>query len=147
QPTLFDRLNEADRTWKVYYYDMPSSLVLVNQRQAKNLARYAYIDRCFEDGRAPYSQFPEFSFIEPKYFGADQNDDHPPHNVMKAEKLIADVYNALRSSPDLWASTLLIVVYDEHGGFFDHVSPPAAVAPDEKTKEFPFDRLGVRVPA
>jgi phospholipase C len=66
---------------------------------------------------------------------------------MKAQKLIADVYNAIRSNPDLWATTLLVVVYDEHGGFYDHVEPPAAEPPDDHTEEFAFDRLGVRVPA
>jgi len=85
-------------------------------------------------------------FIEPKYFGADQNDDHPPHNIFKAEKLIADVYNAVRSSPDLWMSTLLVVMYDEHGGFYDHVEPPSRSLPTLITR-VDFDRLGVRVPA
>jgi phospholipase C len=61
--------------------------------------------------------------------------------------LIADVYNAIRSNPDLWRSTLLAVVYDEHGGFYDHVSPPPAVPPDAHNEEWTFDRLGVRVPA
>jgi phospholipase C len=93
--------------------------------------------------------FPRFSLIEPKYFGTDQNDDHPPHNIMKGEKLIADTYNALRSNPALWESTLLVVVFDEHGGFYDHVPPPAAVppAPPKPKDEWVFDRLGVRVPA
>jgi phospholipase C len=147
QATLFDRLNEAGKSWKIYYYDMPSSLVLVNQRKAENLARYEPIDHFFEQVQKPEVEFPEFTFLEPKYFGADQNDDHPPHNVMKAEKLVADVYNALRANTNLWMSTLLIVIYDEHGGFYDHVPPPATIPPDDKTQNFPFDRLGVRVPA
>src|SRR5258706_1199638 len=147
QTTVFDRLSEAGKSWTVYYYDMPSSLVLVNQRKAENLARYRLMDHYFEQARKPESEFPEFVFIEPKYFGAWQNDDHPPHNIMKAEKLVADVYNALRSNVDLWKSTLLAVVYDEHGGFFDHIPPPAAVPPHDRTQEFPFNRLGVRVPA
>jgi phospholipase C len=66
---------------------------------------------------------------------------------MKAEKLIADVYNAIRGNEDLWKSTLLIVFYDEHGGFYDHVEPPSAVPPDEHREEYSFDRLGVRVPS
>lgn len=144
QDTLFDRLNEAGRAWKVYFYDMASSCILVHQRSPQNLDRYEVVDFFFED--AARGTLPEFVFIEPKYYGQDQNDDHPPHNVMKAEKLIADVYNALRTSPH-WEETLLVVAYDEHGGFYDHVPPPAAVAPDEFTKEFAFNRLGVRVPA
>jgi phospholipase C len=91
--------------------------------------------------------FPEFVFLEPKYFGADENDDHPPHNIMKGEKLIADVYNAIRSNRDLWNNSLLVVTFDEHGGLFDHVTPPGAVAPDNHREEYSFDQLGVRVPA
>src|SRR5690348_5070857 len=132
QDTLFDRLNEAGRAWKVYFYDVASSWILVHQRAHRNLDRYEVIDFFFDD--AARGTLPEFVFIEPKYYGQDQNDDHPPHNVMKAEKLIADVYNALRTSPQ-WEETLLVVAYDEHGGFYDHVPPPAAVAPDEFTEE------------
>ena len=146
QLTLFDRLNEAGNSWKIYYYDFPSSLLLNRQRLPQNLIHYTPIKDFFTDVLDEPS-FPAFTFIEPKYFGADQNDDHPPHNIFKAQKLIADVYNAIRSVPDLWASTLLVVVYDEHGGFYDHVEPPAAVPPDNHREEWTFDRLGVRVPA
>jgi phospholipase C len=145
QDTIFDRLNEAGVSWKVYYYDFPSSLLLNHQRRPENLAQYRRIEDFYVDVQTP-GQLPRFSLVEPKYFGLDQNDDHPPHNVMKAEKLIADVYNGLRSSPH-WESTLFIVYYDEHGGFYDHVVPPAAVPPDDKTGEYDFNQLGIRVPA
>ncbi|CAB3646502.1 hypothetical protein LMG22037_00637 [Paraburkholderia phenoliruptrix] len=148
QDTIFDRLNSAEKTWRVYFYDFPASLLLRNQRKAENLANYRYFDTFFRDAAGPADAFPEFVLIEPKYFGEAQNDDHPPHNVMKAEKLIADTYNALRSNEPLWQSTLLVVLYDEHGGFYDHVPPPPdAVAPDEHTSAFDFRQLGVRVPA
>jgi phospholipase C len=150
QDTVFDQLNEAKVSWKVYYYDFPSSLLLTHQRLPENLARYRRIEEFYLDVQKP-GQLPSFSLIEPKYFGLDQNDDHPPHNVMKAEKLIGDVYNGLRSSPH-WATTLLVVYYDEHGGFYDHVIPPGAIPPDDKTKtngkgEYDFDQFGIRVPA
>ena len=147
QPTIFSRMTERGVPWRIYHYDFPCSLVLTQQRQPDNLARYSAIDHFFSDAAGNESSFPAFTFIEPQYFGVAQNDDHPPHNVMKAEKLIADVYNAIRSNPDLWASTLLIVVYDEHGGFYDHVDPPPTIAPDEKTASWSFNQLGVRVPA
>jgi phospholipase C len=156
QNTIFDLLNEASRKWKVYYYDFPSSLLLDHQRRVENLVHYHHIETFYEDC-ANEATFPEFAFIEPKYFGADQNDDHPPHNVFKADKLIADVYNGIRSSPALWKSSLLVVTFDEHGGFYDHVAPPTGVpAPDghsakidpkDPSRMFAFDRLGVRVPA
>lgn len=147
QKTIFDCLDEVNQTWRIYFYDFPASLILTHQRHLKNLAHYTPIDAFFEDARKPEAEFPAFTFIEPKYFGIDQNDDHPPHNVMKAQKLIADVYNAIRSNPDLWESTLLVVAYDEHGGFYDHVTPPKAIPPDAYQEEYAFDQLGVRVPA
>jgi phospholipase C len=151
QASIFDRLNVAKKSWKVYYYDIPCSLILTHQRRAENLSRYCKIEEFFDkDAQGTEADFPEFVFIEPKYFGVDQNDDHPPHNVIKSEKLIADVYNALRSNPELWPRTLLVVLFDEHGGFYDHVVPPSSVAPDDcidKKFGFKFDQLGVRVPA
>jgi hypothetical protein len=57
------------------------------------------------------------------------------------------VYNSIRSNPDLWASTLLVVLYDEHGGFYDHAEPPSAIPPDDHHEEYTFDRSGIRVPA
>jgi phospholipase C len=119
-----------------------------------------------------YSQFiadckgntlPEYSFIEPCYNdhpgpGGGEilaSDQHPDHNVQEGERFIASVYNAIRTNPTLWQSTALLVVYDEHGGIYDHVVPPActpdgysAQPADTGTAEaFNFDRLGVRVPA
>ena len=146
QETLFDRLNQAGKAWRNYYYDFPSSWLLLRNLLPDKLVNYRPMDEFFDDVRDEGS-FPDFVFLEPKYFGGDENDDHPPHNVMKGEKVIADVYNALRSTPELWNSSLLVVFFDEHGGFYDHVTPPGAVAPDDHQTEYTFDQLGVRVPA
>ncbi len=76
------------------------------------------------------------------------NDQHPPHDVIFGEKLIARVYNVVRASP-LWNNTLLVITYDEHGGCYDHAPPPLAVPPGDNRLHdgFSFDRYGVRVPA
>jgi phospholipase C len=145
QDTIFDRLNDAKIDWKIYYHDLPQSLVLWNQRQARNSARYFPIEDFYRDVQTTGTLKP-FTYIEPRYNGEDQNDDHPPHDIMKAQKLIADVYNAIRKS-EVWNSTLLVIFYDEHGGFYDHVEPPAAVPPDKSSTAPCFKRLGVRVPA
>jgi phospholipase C len=146
QTTLFDRLNQAGKSWKNYFYDFPASWLLLRNLLPDKLPHYRVIDEFFSDVRDEKS-FPQFAFLEPKYFGADENDDHPPHNIMKGEKVIADVYNAIRSNPDLWNSSLLVITFDEHGGFYDHVTPPGAVAPDDHQMEYTFDQLGLRVPA
>ncbi len=147
QQTIFDLLNANGRRWKTYYYDFPNSWLLLRQLAPGNITQYHHIDKFFEEDAEDESTFPEFVLIEPKYFGQDQNDDHPPHNVVKAEKLIGDVYNAIRSNDDLWNSTLFVIAFDEHGGFYDHVVPPAAEPPDSKQNRYPLNRLGVRVPA
>jgi hypothetical protein len=98
-------------------------------------------------GQGHAKEFPEYVFVELYYVGAKQRDQHPPTDVRPGEVLLARIYKALRGNEALWRSTLLVVLYDEHGGFYDHVSPPAAVPPDEHTKDFAFDRLEVRVRA
>src|SRR5258708_940292 len=148
QTTLFDRLNEKAVHWKAYFHDIPQTVVLDNQRLPHNVARYFYIDQFYEDVRGLESNFPAYCLIEPDFMGYGQNDDHPPHDVMRAEKLIADIFNAIRANEALWGSTLLVVMFDEHGGFYDHVVPPAAAPPDDaQPSEYTFDQLGVRVPA
>jgi phospholipase C len=146
QDTLYDRLNDANIPWHVYYGDVPQSLVLTHQLRPRNAARYRPLQRFFTDGRGRADDFPAFAFIEPNYFSS-QNDQHPPSDVLRGEVLIARVYNTLRANEELWARTLLVVLYDEHGGFYDHVYPGPAVPPDDHTEEYTFDQYGVRVPA
>lgn len=148
QDTIYDRLNERGVPWRIYHGDIPQSLVLSHQRSVENARRYEFMDVFFSDARGQEERFPAFSFIEPSYYWPGQNDDHPPHTTLRAQALLGNVYNALRQNDRLWNSTLLVVLYDEHGGFYDHVPPPSAVPPDGHTlPNFSFDRLGVRVPA
>lgn len=146
QTTLFDRLNQSKIGWKVYFGDAPLSLLFTHQWQSPNLRRYMPLSQFEEDAAGPASEFPSFCFVEPRYLGNNANDDHPDHDVRAGEALIATVYNALRRNEELFASTLLVVTFDEHGGFYDRLSPPGTIAPDDHHEEYDFSRLGVRVP-
>jgi phospholipase C len=101
---------------------------------------------------AASGHLPAYAFIEPRYFGlpgAPANDCHPPHDMRFGEQLVAQVYNAVMQGPAS-ENCLLVVLFDEHGGYYDHVTPPAATRPDDftsTTPEFDFSRLGLRVPA
>jgi len=97
---------------------------------------------------------PVFSWLDPAYFDREKfpaSDQHPDHDVTEGEKLMKRVYEAVRQSP-IWEDTLLLIFYDEHGGFFDHVPPPVAVSPDGRVATdvdppFNFTRYGIRIPA
>src|SRR5580765_729855 len=159
--SIYQRLDDAKKTAKIYYFDVKSSsLEVVNllQHQPQFFGTFQqFLDDCGK------GELPDYSFIEPNYSdheGEDggaviASDQHPDHHVREGERFIAAVYNAIRQNAALWESTALLVVYDEHGGIYDHVPPPAClpdlfVASPEATgtgKAFLFDRLGVRVPA
>ena len=149
--SIFRRLQKAGKTWRVYFHDMPQS-ILLGDIWLYALFHYKAISQFFADAHT--GNLPNYSFIEPRYFAdlflnRTPNDEHPPHNVIYGEQLIAQIYNAVRGSP-CWKSTLLIITYDEHGGCYDHVSPPAAPSPDNLINNpynYTFNTYGVRVPA
>jgi phospholipase C len=147
QATIFDRLNEKSIDWKVYFGDTPLSLLFVHQWSPENAARHHHMMGFYQDAAGDADKFPPFAFIEPAYLQPGANDAHPPHDIIGADGLIASVYNAIRKNDKLWNSTLLLVLFDEHGGFYDHVVPPAAIPPDHHSEEYDFTRYGVRVPA
>jgi phospholipase C len=160
--SIYDRMVTANpaHTSKLYYYDQASSTMeIVNllQHQSELFATY---DQFLAD--CSQGTLPDYSFVEPNYNDHDgdngaelASDQHPDHHVQAGERFIASVYNAIRGNPNLWKSTALLVVYDEHGGIYDHVPPPACMKDgfvaqpnDTQTgRPFEFDRLGVRVPA
>jgi phospholipase C len=145
QVTLYDRLCERKISWKIYHHGMPQSLVMLHQLDHAN--HYYDMARFYQDAAGPARDFPQYSFIEPAYRGAEQNDQHPPSDIMQGELLLANVYNALAANEELWNNTLFVFLYDEHGGFYDHLTPPKAIPPDDKTSEYRFNQYGVRVPA
>ena len=148
QDTVYDRMNERNISWRIYHDGLAQSHQLEHQREPKNAARYSDIMHFKDDVAGPESEFPQYVFIEPGYFGGYENDQHPPANMMDGEVLIAKVYNAIRANDALWQKTLLVILYDEHGGFYDSVVPPAATPPDDKAGDgFDFKQYGLRVPA
>jgi phospholipase C len=174
-PTIFDLLENAEKTWNVFVGGwLLQSFTLLTQKSMWKYAlkRFAHF-RDFLAAAKKKGGLPHYSFIEPIYFDSivwgPENDMHPecnpylfygPSNLHRGEALIATVYDAIRNSPD-WESTLLLILFDEHGGCYDHVPPPSAaecevaVNPEDKFipvgqpggADFKFDRLGPRVPA
>ncbi len=136
-PTIFGRMLDAGVPWGLYYSDVP--FVQLFGGIDVNVAPYmASIDQFFTDAAA--GKLPSVVYLDPPFSNAD---DHPPHHPILGQQFIASVYNALAQSPQ-WERCLLLVTYDEHGGFFDHVAPPT-IADDYAAQG--FGQLGIRVPA
>jgi hypothetical protein len=138
-------------TAKIYYTDATMAFTfggLIDRQSELFIPGFSlFFDDCKNNN------LPNYCFLEPRYNASDGNDpmaasdQHPDHDVEEGETLIQDVFNAIRSNRETWESTLLVIVYDEHGGLFDHVPPPAAVTPDGINSGdpfFAFDRLGAR---
>jgi phospholipase C len=101
--------------------------------------------RFYED--CATGELPAFSWVEPCLLFGELDDYHPPTDIRTGEAFLAEVYNAVRASP-AWERTALLVLFDEGGGCFDHVAPPAATPDGYTSREgFTFDRLGIRVPS
>ncbi len=158
--SVYERLQDAGRTAKLYYFDQASSTMEVVNLLQHQPQLFGTYDQFIADCRS--GRLPDYSFVEPNYADHDNDDgaqlasdQHPDHNVQAGELYIASVYNAIRENPSLWASTALLIVYDEHGGIYDHVVPPACSGDGHSAGPadtglnytFNFDRLGVRVPA
>jgi len=154
--TIYDRLDSEGLDWMIYCGDeFPQALSIAGMR--------SHFTRHF----TPFNLFrrdvsnPLFSksyvFIEPDYHAftgnfRGGNSQHPEDDITRGEKMLKEVYETIRQSPH-WESSLLIVSYDEHGGFYDHVVPPATVHPGDSITDpgnnhnnFDFQQLGVRVP-
>ncbi len=152
-PTICNRIMEAGRpelTWRVYYDRadvLPAAWLLCSRLRPYLLTHFAGMEAFLRDAAA--GALPSFAVVEPRFI-VRPDDDHPPASVEGGERLIRTVYEVLAGGP-AWERTLLLITYDEHGGCFDHVPPPAAAPPDPGAPAgqygFRFDRLGVRVPA
>jgi phospholipase C len=143
-PTIWDRLIEEGISARYYFSDV-SFLALWG-------AKYLPIMR-------PYTQFladaaagslPSVAFVEPRFIDDDtgtSGSDHPHADVRVGDAFLADTFQAVASSPN-WPTTVFIATYDEWGGFFDHVTPPRAAAPNDVDPDMVDGKalLGMRVP-
>jgi phospholipase C len=150
--TIFTHLSSAGITWADYDTTgtegttmnlYPANDGAYNKTNARNISQF------FSDAKA--GTLPQFSLLDPNYGTQSQEN---PQNMTVGEGFLGRVIDALRHSPG-WRKTILILNYDEHGGYYDHVPPPKALAPDsippsvnpgEKTYDG-FARYGFRVPS
>ncbi len=152
--TIFNLLNKHDISWKNYYSSAPTAYIFLAQAGEKAIAsNVVSIDNFFTDCSS--GSLPGFSVVDPNF---DKTSEENPQDIQYGDQFLASVVNAVTSGPK-WKSTLLVWTYDEHGGYYDHVAPPKAVAPDNVPPDITaatagpgslqpggFDRYGFRVP-
>jgi len=145
---IMERLDAHGISWRNYFSDTPSVFVLI-EYGLNHPENRSPIAQFFSDAAA--GTLPFFSIVDPN-FGTQSEED--PQDIQLGEAFAASVINAVLSSP-AWPRTLLVWLYDEHGGYFDHVPPPRAIKPDDIPPDIQvppdlpggYDRYGFRVPA
>jgi|SRR5665213_552338 len=154
QDLVYDWLTSHGVSWRVYHQGIPFFTMMLKWVDEILLSNRF---RCFSDlagdlmNSSP-DELPQVIFVEPTYQDAPHlgfsTDEHAPSGVSNGQEFLMQVYNALANSP-FWQNSVLIVDYDEHGGFFDHVSPPLIPTqpPPNATYNASFISLGVRTPA
>src|SRR5579863_2255826 len=155
--TIYKSFDAAHVSWCVYRFDLPQIAsiegMMVHMLPGGKIKEYAQFKNDIQNGTLA-----QYSFIEPDYKTqsnfAGGNSEHAVGDIREGEKLIKNIYETVRNS-SIWDKTLLVIVYDEHGGYFDHELPPVndqyATGDDDRYNgdpvHFDFRTLGVRVPA
>ncbi|HVC68064.1 MAG TPA: alkaline phosphatase family protein [Acidimicrobiales bacterium] len=147
--TVFQALDAHGISWKNYYSSLPSSLIWSYQASLPGFTSHLASNATFLSDAAA-GMLPAVSMVDPNFETQSQED---PQDVQYGDQFLAQVVHAVMDSPQ-WPHTILVWCYDESGGYYDHVPPPAAVVPDGVPPDVPpggtpgsFDRYGFRVPA
>lgn len=157
KPLIFHWLNDHGVRWRVYRSGIPFEMLIRSMwDDVFNPTKFKSIKELAIDvSEEPDETFPQVIFIEPAFsdspitVGYQPNDDHPPTGIGPGQQFVRDAYAALNSDPGRWSRTVLIVTYDEHGGFYDHVHPlpiPTSRPPNARWEGEAFRTTGVRIP-
>src|SRR5438105_5167946 len=143
-PTIWDRLAQAGLTGRYYYSDVPFLALWGVKYLPISRPVAAFLADCAA------GTLPQVSFVDPRFLAegsGTSGDDHPHADIRNGEAFLNQVYTAVTTSPT-WAQTVLVINYDEWGGFFEHVPPPAApIPPADQTAGNADGLRGFRVPA
>ncbi|MHB8571885.1 MAG: phospholipase C [Candidatus Dormibacteria bacterium] len=146
QLSIFDELTAAGVSWKIYFSEVPFAVSYANVRNSYQ-AHLAPVQEFTADSAA--GTLPQVAFVDPFFIGEvnTENDGHPPSNVQHDQQFVSGILASLFTSPN-WADSAAFLTYDEDGGYYDHVAPPAAAVPDSfaPVEGGAFDHTGFRVP-
>jgi phospholipase C len=159
-PNLFNQLDQAGASYTVFDDGQTPYIGSVPMLSSLFFDIFALNDptkfATFDDfvSQAGSNSLPDVSVIEPNYqswahiVGGTPNDDHPPADIQLGQQFVYSAVTALMSKMETWSSSAMFITYDENGGYYDHVVPPAACPPEDNmpVSDYAFNRLGFRVP-
>jgi phospholipase C len=148
QKTIFEELEAAHISWKIYSSQVSVTALFFKWVHEHSAGHAVPIAQYYADAAA--GTLPQVAFVDPTFIGKVdvEDDEHPPANPQVGQQFSAKIVNALMASPE-WSSSAYFQIWDEHGGYFDHVPPPAAPVPDGIAPiggKGAFDSYGIRVP-
>jgi phospholipase C len=123
---IFDVLTRKNVSWRVYESFPSVTMLRMFARYLGNNTNISAVSTLRT--HLANDDFPAVVFIDPAMHSAPQTDDHPVADMLRGQMFLKDIYDTLRANEEMWLRTLLIITYDEHGGFYDHVVPPIADA-------------------
>jgi len=126
--TILDLLDQNNVTWFDYFQDVPQAAVFRVFNPPSQLDPH-FLPLSFFFLQAATGTLPQVAFVDPS-FGFEgafipENDEHPPTDIQRGQYFVSQVVSAVRNSPN-WKDSVIFIMYDEHGGFYDHVRPPKA---------------------
>ena len=142
-PTIWDRLASTGIDGQYFYNDVPFTAFWGAKYVGITHPYLEFISACGT------GMLPQVSYVDPRFIdeaSGTSNDDHPHADIRNGEAFLNQVYTAVTNSP-AWQNTVLIITFDEWGGFFDHVAPPVGPIPPADAALRSDGRLGFRVPA
>lgn len=150
EQSLFHQLSQKGIEWVLYAEGATFEDKIFRHLHEIKGDHFKTLEAFFSD--AERNALPAYVWLESTYGGPDATDEHPPADVQLGQRFVARAIDALMKSP-AWAHSALFIMYDEPGGFFDHVPPPPACPPDDippllerRHVVARFDRLGMRTP-
>jgi phospholipase C len=161
--TVYELFEEKGLTWAAYFSDLTDLFQF--EKLERTPDHFRRFDSWADDVAA--GKLPNYTFLFPRFMNGKAKDgsalfansQHAPEDVRFGDHFIADVYEPLAANPELFQQSALVITYDEHGGFYDHIKPGPAPNPDGQNSPnpddratfklpfFAFDRIGLRVPA
>ena len=134
--TILDLLDGAGVSWTNYFQDGAQAAAFRKPSGSAPDPHFQSVETFLASATdsSEAGQLPQVAFVDPGFSGPDQNDEHPPTDIQRGQAFVSRIVNAVRDGP-YWSDSVILITWDEHGGFYDHVAPPPAQQGSARTPD------------